>query len=246
MKLKVINSNSSGNCYILHNEHEALIIECGVKFSRIKQGLGFNLAKVSGCIVTHEHKDHSVAIADLLNSGIQVWASTGTHKACNTDLNNYSRFTFSGDQFKVGSFKVVSFETKHDAAEPLGFLINHEETGNILFLTDTFYSEYKFKNLHNIIIEANYSRRILDEKLKNGFIIPFLMRRIIKSHMNIETTVNLLKANDLSKVNNIVLIHLSDSNSDADLFENMVSETTAKSVFVASAGMEIEFNKTPF
>lgn len=246
MRLKVINSNSSGNCYILYNRNESLLIECGVRFSRIKQALGFDLSRVSGCIVTHEHNDHSVAIDDLLKSGINVWSTTGTHKALSTDQHRNARFTFNGNQFKVGRFKIMAFDVKHDAAEPVGYLINHPETGNILFLTDTFYSEYRFRDLNNIIIEANYSKRILDEKVANGYVIPFLRNRIIRSHMNIETTLNLLKANDLTKVNNIVLIHLSDSNSDAAEFERMTKEATTKNVFVAEPGMDIDFNINPY
>jgi len=56
----------------------------------------------------------------------------------------------------------------------------------------------------------------------------------------------MLSANDLSQVNNIVLIHLSDSNSDEIQFQNEVSELTGKNVTVASNGMTINFNKTPF
>ncbi len=246
MRLKVINSNSNGNCYILYNRYEALLIECGVKFSMIKQALGFDLSKVCGCICTHEHKDHSVAIKDLLKSGIKVHATTGTHIACGTDLHNNSRFTHNGHQFMSGNFKVLAFNVKHDASEPVGFLINHMETGNVLFLTDTFYSEYKFKNLNNVIIEANYSKRILDEKVANGSTYQFLRDRIVRSHMNIETTLELLRANDLSKVNNIVLIHLSDSNSDAEHFLNMTKEATAKNVHVAEPGMDIDFNFNPY
>jgi ribonuclease BN (tRNA processing enzyme) len=64
--------------------------------------------------------------------------------------------------------------------------------------------------------------------------------------MSLDTCVNLLNANDLSKVNNIVLIHLSDSNSDEQAFKKRVSDETGKNVTVASNGMEINFNKTPF
>lgn len=246
MRLKVINSNSSGNCYVLYNDTESLLIECGVKFSVIKKAINFDLLKVCGCILTHEHKDHSQAVNDLLNSGIEVWASSGTHLACGTDQHRRARFTFSEDVFRVGKFKVLAFGVKHDANEPLGYLINHPETGNVLFLTDTYYCEYKFSGLNNILVEANYSQRILEEKVKNGYVLPFLQQRIVRSHMNIETTIDLLKANDLKAVNNIVLIHLSDSNSDANEFVNMVSDATSKSVFIANAGMDIEFNKTPF
>ena len=37
MKLRVLGSGSSGNCYILENEAEALIIEAGVPFMEVKK-----------------------------------------------------------------------------------------------------------------------------------------------------------------------------------------------------------------
>lgn len=55
MLLRVISSSSSGNGYILENDKEALIIECGCRFKDIKIALGFNIRKIVGCIVSHEH-----------------------------------------------------------------------------------------------------------------------------------------------------------------------------------------------
>ncbi len=56
----------------------------------------------------------------------------------------------------------------------------------------------------------------------------------------------MLKANDLRQVNNIVLIHLSDSNSDEKQFVKEITELTYKNVCAAVNGMEIDFKKTPF
>lgn len=55
MLLSVINSSSSGNGYILHNENEALVIECGCKLLECKKVLNFNIRKIVGCIISHEH-----------------------------------------------------------------------------------------------------------------------------------------------------------------------------------------------
>ena len=55
MKIKVLNSNSNGNCYILENDKSCLVIECGVAFSEIKKGLNFNTSKIDMLVVTHEH-----------------------------------------------------------------------------------------------------------------------------------------------------------------------------------------------
>lgn len=246
MKLKVINSNSAGNAYILENDTEALLIECGVKFDRVLKALAFNLTKVVGAIVTHEHGDHACSIKKALDRGVEVWATRGTHLSCGTDQHHRTRFISNKQEVQIGNFRVMAFSVKHDAADPVGFLIDHYETGTILFLTDSYYSEYTFSGLNNVIIEANYSQQILQQKLDNGYVIPFVRNRIIKSHMNIETCSKLLQANDLSKVNNIVLIHLSDSNSDAKLFREIITSATGKSVTVAEAGLEMQFNKNPF
>lgn len=246
MRLKVLGSSSKGNCYILYNGNESLIIECGVRFQEMQKGLEFNLRSVVGCLLTHEHGDHAKSIHDVMKAGIDVYASEGTHKACGTDMNIRARFMSDKMICHMGGFRVMAFDVKHDAAEPLGFMINHIETGNVLFLTDTYYSQYTFSRLNNIIIEANYSKEILKQKQDQGLLPHILKDRVIQSHMRLETCKDLLKANDLSAVNNIVLIHLSDGNSDERMFKDQVSKLTGKTVHVADRGMDIEINRTPF
>jgi phosphoribosyl 1,2-cyclic phosphodiesterase len=245
MELTTIGTGSKGNAYILGNGDEALLIECGVNIKDIKKALDFDLSKVVGCIVTHEHQDHCKAIHDVMKLGIDVWASSGTHVACGSNSNR-TRSTFKKDTFKVGNFKILAFDVKHDAAEPLGFLIEHPDCGKVLFLTDTYYCEYIFKGLNNIIIEANYSKEIIDRKFGADSGKEFLRNRILKSHFSLANCKDMLSANDLTKVNNIVLIHLSDSNSDEKQFQKEVAELTSKTVTVASNGMKINFGKTPF
>ena len=246
MKLKIIGTGSKGNAYVLENEHEALLIECGVNISEIKKVLNFNLNKIVGCIVTHEHLDHSKSIVDVMKSGINVWTGAKTYTALKTLNHHRANVIASKQEIQIGRFKVMAFDVKHDAAEPLGYLIEHQDCGKILFLTDTYYCAYTFKGLNNIIIEANYSKAIIDRKFGAESGKEFLRNRILKSHFSIENCKEMLSANDLSKVNNIVLIHLSDSNSDEKQFQKEISELTGKTVTIANNGMEIPFKKTPF
>ena len=81
MKLEILASGSSGNCYLLENETELLILEAGIPFRRIQEGINFNVGKAVGCLVTHEHKDHSKSIMDILKNGINVYTSKGTIEA---------------------------------------------------------------------------------------------------------------------------------------------------------------------
>lgn len=55
MVLKVIGSGSSGNSYILETETSALCIEAGVRFSEVKKALDFNVSKIRGVLISHEH-----------------------------------------------------------------------------------------------------------------------------------------------------------------------------------------------
>lgn len=247
MQLNVINSNSEGNAYILQDQNEALLIEAGVNFDQIKKALNYNLRNVKGCIVTHEHGDHSKAMKQLMDSGINVYATDGTFRALNLHKHNRAITTFSGDEFKVGNFHIKAFDVQHDVAEPVGFLIWHKDTGLILFITDSNYCKYKFDGLQNIIIEANYCKTILDQRVQAGSSPAFLRDRVFQSHMSLQTCKSMLAANDLSQVKNIVLIHLSNGNSDAKRFKHEVEQQTGKMVHIASPGLIIpSFDYKPF
>jgi phosphoribosyl 1,2-cyclic phosphodiesterase len=248
MKLTIISSGSKGNAYILSNGSEALLIECGVNILDIKKALNYNYRNVVGCIVTHEHADHSKSIIEVMKLGINIYATSGTlEKTCCTDIYSHRKFIIkSKNQFTLGEFTIMPFDVKHDAAEPIGFLIHHKDCGKVLFLTDTYYCEYTFSGLNNIIIEANYSIDIINQKYGVESGKEFLKNRILKSHFSLENCKGMLKANDLSQVNNIVLIHLSDSNSNELDFKKQVEELTGKKVTVANNNVIINFNKTPF
>lgn len=248
MRLKVIGTGSRGNCYIFQNNAEALILEAGVNIAEIKKALNFSFKLVVAAVVSHEHLDHAKSIQDLLQMGVDVYTSRGTTRALGLQVNHHRLHTIrAGEVFSVGSFKILPFKIEHDCSEPLGFIINHAETGNVLFITDSFYVKDTFKNIHNILIEANFCQSIIDKKVASGTSPEFLRNRIFKSHMSLATCKQTLLANDLTKVRNIVLIHLSDSNSDATRFKKEIEDITGKVVHVAENGYTIEnFNKTAF
>lgn len=238
MKLKVLASGSKGNCYLLKSNDEILILECGISYKQILEGLSFNLEDVVGCLVTHEHKDHSKAIEKLNNNGIDVYASKGTFETL--DIKNHrTKIIKSEDILKIGNFTIMPFEVKHDAKEPLGFLINHKEIGNLLFITDSYYCEYNFNNLNHILVECNYSKNILDENIKDGVIPISLRNRIVKSHFELKNVIEFLKSNDLRSLKNLVLLHLSNQNSDEDYFINEVAKNTGLVVEVAKKDLEV-------
>ena len=70
--------------------------------------------------------------------------------------------------------------------------------------------------------------------------------RLLKSHMEIETIKGLLSENDLSQTQNIVLIYLSDGNSNEKRFVDEVISLTGKPVFAANKGLVINVSRIPY
>lgn len=247
MELVVVGTGSKGNAYVLRNEDEALLIECGMKMDVIKKAFNFDLSKIVGCIVTHEHGDHAKSILDVMLAGIDVYATEGTFRKTMFAEKSHRQNTITERQkFKLGGFTILPFKVMHDAAQPVGFIINHKDMGNCLFLTDTYYSPFKFANLNQIIIEANFSQEKTDRQIEEGTGNTFLRNRILKSHLSLENCLEICKVNDMAKVNNIVLIHLSDSNSDEIRFKKAIEDETGKKVTVACNNLTIPFGLRPF
>lgn len=245
MRLNVLGSDSNGNCYVLQNDKEALIIEAGVRFSEVKKALKWQLSKVVGAVITHEHNDHAKYVRDFVSNGITVLALPSVFKAKGIDSLSFRKEIEPMHGYIVGGFKVFAMPVCHDVP-CVGFIIEHEDMGRMLFVTDTMMLEYRVPGLNHILLEANYSEDILDTKIEAGSVPLSMKPRLIHSHMEIETTKGILRANDLSGVNEIVLIHLSNGNSDERRFVREVQETSGKPVYAAVAGLELNLSINPY
>lgn len=245
MRLNVLGSDSNGNCYVLQNDKEALIIEAGVRFSEVKKALKWQLSKVVGAVITHEHNDHAKYVRDFVSNGITVLALPSVFKAKGIDSLSFRKEIEPMHGYIVGGFKVFAMPVCHDVP-CVGFIIEHEDMGRMLFVTDTMMLEYRVPGLNHIMLEANYAEDILDTKIEAGSVPLSMKPRLIHSHMEIETTKGILRANDLSGVNEIVLIHLSNGNSDERRFVREVQETSGKPVYAAVAGLELNLSINPY
>ncbi len=245
MRLNVLGSDSNGNCYVLQNDKEALIIEAGVRFSEVKKALKWQLSKVVGAVITHEHNDHAKYVRDFVSNGITVLALPSVFKAKGIDSLSFRKEIEPMHGYIVGGFKVFAMPVCHDVP-CVGFIIEHEDMGRMLFVTDTMMLEYRVPGLNHILLEANYAEDILDAKIEAGSVPLSMKPRLIHSHMEIETTKGILRANDLSGVNEIVLIHLSNGNSDERRFVREVQETSGKPVYAAVAGLELNLSINPY
>ncbi|HEX2868645.1 MAG TPA: MBL fold metallo-hydrolase [Ignavibacteriales bacterium] len=225
LDLRILGSSSHGNCYLLYAGSEVLLLECGIQAKKIIYGLNFRVDNVVGALCSHEHGDHSKSVKDVMKAGIDVYASEGTFSALGVEGHRVKKLK-ALEQVQIGGFTVLPFDVQHDAREPLGFLIQHEAIGKLLFATDTYYIKYKFPELNYIMVECNYSKSILEKNIQAGTLSKALRNRLLKSHFSLENVKEFLKANDLKKVENILLMHLSDGNSNAGEFQEEIEKLT--------------------
>ncbi len=232
IEIKTLATGSTGNCYWISDGRTPLLLECGISFKQIQKALNFKTSDLAGVLVTHEHKDHCKAVKDVADRGLDIYMSQGTKDALGVEHHRF-RAVENKKQFQVGTWTILPFDVQHDVSEPFGFMLANQDDDRLLFATDTYYIRYKFPRLTHLMIECNYSQKILDENADSGRIPSFLRERVMQSHFSLENLITFLKANDLSNVEEIHLLHLSDSNSNEELFKKEVQAATGKPVYVA-------------
>lgn len=231
IEVTALASSSKGNCYRVTDGHTPLLLECGINYREIQKGLNFQMSEVAACLVTHEHGDHCKAIKDVLKAGIDCYMSEGTAGAINVQHHRIKKVQ-AKQQFQIGTWTILPFDVQHDVSEPYGFLLANQVGDKLLFATDTYYIKYKFKGLTHLLVECNYSLEILNENILSGKVPQVMKKRLIRSHFSLENVKEFLKVNDLSKVEEIWLLHLSDSNSNAELFKKEIQQLTGRVVHV--------------
>lgn len=239
MELLCIGSGSSGNCYILRSRNECLVVEMGIKDSALKKALDFDLASVCGCVISHRHNDHSASVKKVTKWGVPILALEDVFEAHGIAENPFCIKAQPHKGYKIGEYKIYCLPVEHDV-QCLAFVIEHAECGKVLFVTDTMFLPYKVKGVRHIMIEANYADDILQENINAGK-LPFSHReRLMCTHMELETTKKTLRENDLSNVQEIVLLHLSNDNSDEERFVREVRELTGIPTYAAKSGLTLE------
>lgn len=240
MKLKVLGSGSSGNCYILENDNEALIIEAGLPFMEVKKALNFNVMKIKAVLITHEHGDHRKYWFEYVRAGIPVFEPF--------KLDGSSLKLFDNSQFRVMAYENRDkygrwLHNNGDGSECpcVGFYITHPEMGSLVYATDTEYIKWRFKDVNHIMLEANYDMQFVDRGEPN-------YEHRLRGHMSLDTALKFISTNDNPALRNVVLIHLSDKSADSALFKQKTEETVkyGSDVYVAERGLEVDMNLYPF
>lgn len=223
-------SGSTGNLYQIKSEAGQLLIDPGVPIAKIKKALDFKLREIDACLCSHMHGDHSKAVHDIAESGIDVFCLAETAKAL--EFNGHRLNVIEPlHQFEIGKFSVLPFPLEHQDVRTgkrvpnVGFLIS-DGVKKLAYICDTFYVKNRFKDLDYLAIGINYSKKTMAPDLD-----PARKRRLWKSHFSLENAVKMIQSMDISKLKAIYVLHISETNGSKSYFKEVLQKKFGKPVY---------------
>lgn len=246
IRLHVLASGSKGNAAIVENvvTGEGILIDCGIckrDFLSRCDETGFDLRRLRGVLITHEHTDHTkglgVVYRGLAKLGVHptIYVSDAVRDASRDigellerDLCDIASFA-AGDELDLAGFAVHAFATSHDAAQSFGFRV---ECGGdaIGYVTDTGVvtpqAHEALGGCRLLAIEANHDRTMLAEGP-----YPYPLKRRIASergHLSNEQAAEELASLLHDGLAAVVAMHVSENNNDYELPVATLREALAR------------------
>lgn len=224
MKLRFasLGSGSRGNGTLVEFGSTRILIDCGFFLreaeTRLRR-LGVEPETLSGILVTHEHHDHIGGVSRLSRKfKVPVWMTNGTHAGWeDPHVPELTRFN-PHEAFTVGEVEVQPFPVPHDAREPSHFVFI--AGGRRLGMVSDAGSVTPFmreclSGCDALMLEFNYD----PEMLRNGPYTAKLQKRVggEYGHLSNGQAAELLMQIDRSKLQHLVLTHLSEKNNTPGL-----------------------------
>ena len=231
-RVSILASGSTGNCTLLESGCTTLLIDAGVgrkEMLRRFEALGrARPENVDGILVTHEHSDHSNALAQLARDWkCPAYLTEPTHREMlkmyeDGPKTRIERVIYirPGIKFLIGDIEITAFTIPHDAADPVGyaFCANGKK---VAIVTDLGYMpelvKHHLREADFLILESNHDL----EMLKVGPYPWYIKQRVMSrtGHLSNETVSAFLADPESfdGRPRYLVLAHLSENNNNPDV-----------------------------
>lgn len=223
MKFVVLGSGSSGNAAVVDcGGGVRLMIDAGLSAKQLTLRLiqvGIPPESLSAILLTHEHGDHVRGLKVFLKQyPTPVFATPATAQVVREAGIEGGRWKLfdPGQAFAIDQVTIDTFATQHDAVDPVGFVVRHQQK-SLGLLSDvghvTRNMTDKLRDLDGLFVEANYDEDLLEADVKRPWPIK---QRISSRHGHLSNTqvIDLLSQIVHPALGHVVLGHLSaDCNS---------------------------------
>ncbi len=233
-------SGSNGNIYYIEYRGEAVVVDMGISFRRLKnraQTRRIDLRKIMAVLVSHEHSDHVYGLPALCRqTGAVAYMTRGTFDGMREKYRPEQgsvRLFDIGEPLSIGPFTVHSFAKPHDVVEPCSFRI---EAGGVSVGVFTDIGapcaglDESLCQCHAAFLESNYDLAMLRE----GRYPEHLKRRIVsgRGHLSNDQAAETVRRLRPQKLHTIFLSHISQDNNRPDIalkaFEDLARQYTIR------------------
>jgi len=201
----------------------AFLVDAGLPFSELGlrlEAVGGSLAEIEAVVVTHEHGDHVQGVGTLARRlGVPVYLSWGTYRRLADGFSGQRTVCFAGgESFQLGDAVVHSFCLPHDAAEPVGLVIQHQGV-RLGVVTDLGYVtqsvRLRLRGVNGLVLEANHDPGLLRQGP-----YPWPVKQRVQGrlgHLSNAAAAGLLREVCHAGLRQVVLAHLSKVNNRPQL-----------------------------
>lgn len=235
--LQVIGSSSAANGYILSADDEKLIIEAGCKPNEYLNALNYDITLVAGIIATHRHVDHSRNIYALSKYGLQTYSSADV-----ASIYPKCKIIEPMTKYRIGAFQVMGLPVPHGDCPNLAYWIKLPDGQTLLFGTDLTDFPYKIKGINHLMLECNYCEETVLDNLCNGADINSRP----DNHLSLEKALEATRRLYSPKLSKVILLHLSDGNSNENLIKRRFNEELGIDVLIAESGLTVDLKEDDF
>ncbi|HSW39603.1 MAG TPA: MBL fold metallo-hydrolase [Acidobacteriota bacterium] len=219
----LLGSGSTGNSTLVSDGVTHVLVDAGLSGREMAKRLrtyGLEPEKITAIVVSHEHGDHCRGVSPFVkNLDIPVFMTESAFAGSGMKLKQGRlRSIAPGESFDVNGICFTGFLVPHDAAEPLGFVIEKSGAKIGIALDLGYLSKLvveRLKGCDAIILESNHDVQML----KAGPYPWALKQRVMsrQGHLSNDSVAEYL-ANDFDgKAAHVVLAHLSVNNNHPDL-----------------------------
>jgi phosphoribosyl 1,2-cyclic phosphodiesterase len=224
MRFATMGSGSKGNATLVDEVDSALLVDCGLSYSRVRslaREKNYDLDKLDGIFVTHEHSDHVSGVKNLSKGlKIPVYATSGTIAASGSrfdDVYELNEIELEKD-IVLGPFEITPIIVPHDAQEPCQFIIT-SHCKRLGILTDlghvTSHVRKMYETLDAMVIEFNHDLGML----RASDYRQVLQRRISGpyGHLSNDQAEEFLGGINFQKMSHLVAAHLSEKTNNSSI-----------------------------
>jgi phosphoribosyl 1,2-cyclic phosphodiesterase len=231
MRYASLGSGSKGNATLVQFLDQLLLVDCGFtikEFERRIDRLGYHPSDISAILVTHEHGDHLKGVPPLARKyNLPVYMTPGTfHSKALGDLPRLH--LLEGYQsFQLGELTIEPVAVPHDAREPAQFVFIAQGK-RLGILTDlgtiSPHVESCFGNCDALVLEANHDPVML----ARGPYPASLKQRVGGpwGHLSNQQAAGFLARVDKSRLQQLVVAHISQKNNSLDAAQRELAEVT--------------------